>query len=1254
MKIRFTLIIVIMISIVAMSQSRNTVDPRAWSKIQMDTRAKVTDIQEYKNYVQAPQVPTIHRLKGIEAVVYPNFRPFPTTNSTQSEMSVDISPVNSNIIFCSANATNSPVTTIYGTGVYYTTNAGTTWAGADNPPFGTNSGDPAVSIGTNGNFYVGFIDGGANDGGQGVAVSTNNGTNWSRYIVAPKPPSTSDLLDKNHLVVDKKAGSPFENRVYAGWTVFVTGSPNNDNIEVRYSTNNGQNWSTGANISSALNAGSHNQGINLQTGPNGEVYAAWAVYDQWASGSYGEDAIGFNVSTDGGVTWAVPKKAYAAANFGIRGNLTSKSSIRVASFPSMAVDRSGGPNNGHIYITWPQRGVTPAGSDPDIVMIKSTDGGATWSTPKRVNDDPLNNGKDQYYPWMTVDQTTGHLYVVFYDSRNTTNDSAGVYIARSIDGGNSFENICVSDRNFKPKTISGLASGYQGDYIGIAAHANTVYPYWMEDRTGLYQGWMTKVTFGPIIEHTALGNTENMNGPYQVGAKITSSLPLNTNRVLLYWGRNTGGAITDSVIMTSAGIDSFTANIPGNGLPATYYYYLYAEDTTGGFSTYPAGAPINKFSFVANTDSVPPVITHTALGNQYRETWPANVNAVVTDNIGIDSLKVEYKLKYDGQMRTFTLAQGEGATYSGAFNIDTSLIAVGDTIYYKIKAIDAGSLHNIAYLPAEGFFSFVFVNDNTLPVVSHTPLRNQPEIRWPAVVRVNASDNLGISYVKVEYDIRNGIITGNFNLNNVGGDLYQGSFNVDTSQIVIGDTVKYRIVVKDISNAGNIVYHPATGYHTFSIINTLGLVLILNDDNVLEERISSAKGNTGPLPQNPLGASATLIENTLNTAGYVVDNIPFLSADTATFDGYDVIALAAGPKTTTIFESLPIRTAITLYTLRGGKTFVEGGEVGWIYRYSSSTSDKDPFFRRNVLHDSSWVSDVSTGILRKRLPNHQLFNEPNYIQDSLTINISTIGGRDAMRIIPNKRGIFKLGGWYPTYPDTSSIIAYSPTNDPANIRNLTFHFSISNFIDQVAAKKLIENGFALLTATGGYIPVELTSFTASAINNTVNLYWATATELNNSGFEVERKSGNENFTKVGFVRGAGTSMMPSEYSFTDSELKPGAYTYRLRQIDFDGTSKILPEVNVDVSLPNVYSLEQNYPNPFNPNTLIKFAVPQTGMVNISVYNALGEKVATLINEIHEPGTYNVELNAAKLGSGVYFYRMESGSFVSVKKMIVLK
>ncbi len=174
---------------------------------------------------------------------------------------------------------------------------------------------------------------------------------------------------------------------------------------------------------------------------------------------------------------------------------------------------------------WPQRNVTPAGSDPDIVLIKSTDGGTTWSSPVRVNDDPLNNGKDQYYPWMTVDQTTGQAMIVFYDSRETTNDSTGVWMATSVNGGTTWDNFRVSDENFRPKPISGLAGGYQGDYIGIAAHNDVAYPYWMDDRTGNYQGWMSVVTFGPPCPVDPPTNPAPANG--------TIDVPINLAQVVM-------------------------------------------------------------------------------------------------------------------------------------------------------------------------------------------------------------------------------------------------------------------------------------------------------------------------------------------------------------------------------------------------------------------------------------------------------------------------------------------------------------------------------------------------------------------------------------------------------------------------------------------------------------------------------------------------------------------------------------------------
>ena len=186
------------------------------------------------------------------------------------------------------------------------------------------------------------------------------------------------------------------------------------------------------------------------------------------------------------------------------------------------------------------------------------------------------------------------------------------------------------------------------------------------------------------------------------------------------------------------------------------------------------------------------------------------------------------------------------------------------------------------------------------------------------------------------------------------------------------------------------------------------------------------------------------------------------------------------------------------------------------------------------------------------------------------------------------------------------------------------------------------------------VPVELTSFTANVSSNTVNLNWNTATELNNSGFEIQRKSANSQFEQVGYIAGFGTTTEPKAYSFTDSKITIGNYTYRLKQLDFNGTFDYSNEVNVDVKAPLTYNLEQNYPNPFNPSTLIKYSVAQDGFVNVSIFNLLGEKVATLVNSNMQAGSYEVNFNAGSLSSGVYFYSIEAGDFKAVRKMMLMK
>jgi len=188
-------------------------------------------------------------------------------------------------------------------------------------------------------------------------------------------------------------------------------------------------------------------------------------------------------------------------------------------------------------------------------------------------------------------------------------------------------------------------------------------------------------------------------------------------------------------------------------------------------------------------------------------------------------------------------------------------------------------------------------------------------------------------------------------------------------------------------------------------------------------------------------------------------------------------------------------------------------------------------------------------------------------------------------------------------------------------------------------------------------PVELTSFTAYVSDNSVNLNWQTATETNNSGFQIERRKTlderSEEWNTISFVSGNGTTIEPHTYAFVDKNLSSGIYKYRLKQIDYDGTSNYSNEIEVDIT-PNEFALYQNYPNPFNPITIIQFSIGTKQFVQLKVYDVLGNEIATLVNEEKAAGIYNVQFVMDNFSSGIYFYKLTAGEFVQTKKMLLLK
>jgi len=312
---------------------------------------------------------------------------------------------------------------------------------------------------------------------------------------------------------------------------------------------------------------------------------------------------------------------------------------------------------------------------------------------------------------------------------------------------------------------------------------------------------------------------------------------------------------------------------------------------------------------------------------------------------------------------------------------------------------------------------------------------------------------------------------------------------------------------------------------------------------------------------------------------------------------------------------------------------IVGGSVGAPFVWSESTGME--WITTDYLNNASYATDISdndiiVGYVSPSMGNFQAF-------------IKKPGWPDIMFFkdyLIDSLGITGISDWY--FPFANSISA-----DGLTITGTAY--------------PLNGGPKAYVVKIDSPVPVELTSFTAAYENYKVRLSWITATETNNSGFDIERKSQTSGWIKIGFISGNGTSTGINSYIYEDNTVTSGIYSYRLKQIDFDGTSVYSKIVEINTNTLSEFSLNQNYPNPFNPATKISFTLPQTSNVNLSVFNLLGEKVEVIINDVRSPGKYDLNFNGSRLTSGVYIYRMEAvpvngqaAGFVSIKKMTLIK
>lgn len=402
-----------------------------------------------------------------------NVRIFPSA-VTQTEPVAAVHPENPDIMFTSAVTINTS-NGFKSEGVYITTNGGLNWFGSDScrgESIVNHGGDPAVMIHSSGRLILAHI--GSLFPGWYGHYSTNFGLSWTNAFTI----SSQLTEDKGSATMDETGTSPYYGRAYLTWVALVQPYP----VLVSYSTNAGTSWSTAAQINPT--PPSRCSGGSVVAGRDGQVYATWAGVTSVAP--FIEDFAGFAVSTNGGTLWSFTQNAFDMN--GIAGTLPAKSNIKVNGLPQIEIDRSGGSRDGWLYIVAAERGLSPAGTDPDIILHRSSNGGQTWSGGIRVNQDPLNNGRTQYFPALAIDQSGG-VNIIYYDDRNTSLDSSEIMLARSTDGGTTWEERVISDHRFKPKPIIGGSSNYQGDHISLLPVGTKLHAFWMDDFSGLYQVW---------------------------------------------------------------------------------------------------------------------------------------------------------------------------------------------------------------------------------------------------------------------------------------------------------------------------------------------------------------------------------------------------------------------------------------------------------------------------------------------------------------------------------------------------------------------------------------------------------------------------------------------------------------------------------------------------------------------------------------------------------------------------------------------
>jgi hypothetical protein len=318
----------------------------------------------------------------------------------------------------------------------------------------------------------------------------------------------------------------------------------------------------------------------------------------------------------------------------------------------------------------------------------------------------------------------------------------------------------------------------------------------------------------------------------------------------------------------------------------------------------------------------------------------------------------------------------------------------------------------------------------------------------------------------------------------------------------------------------------------------------------------------------------------------------------------------------------------------------------------------------NVIVDQTFTIEVRVDL--DQSTNTQVDVAEAYLNfDPTYLEVVSISGGNSFNLVTvnnfsNTAGTADYAAGTNGAPITTDFTLYTVTFrakalPPVGTTSITFNTDLprqTNAIRSGVALPGTRTGATINVTANAPLPVKFSDFSAATEENNVVLRWTTATEINNKGFEIQRSVDRSSWIVLGFVNGAGNTVDQKKYNYTDTKLAPGHYYYRVKQQDHDGKFEYSQVVSIIFGGSKFSELGQNQPNPFSGRTSLNFSVAEKTKVTLTLFDAQGRLVKTLLNETKDAGTHIIDLNLHTLKSGIYYYKMVAGNFTAVKNLVV--